>query len=118
MADKTEAKPNFFPKIGKVADETAKHPGAEVAQAAADDDERQVQEIESLCMKCYQQVRRSQLTCFYSSSSDVEGMTRLLLTSIPFFREVIVMSFRCEHCGFQNNEIQSAGTIRRKCTRP
>lgn len=23
------------------------------------------------------------------------------------------MSFRCEHCGFQNNEIQSAGTIRR-----
>ena len=37
----------------------------------------------------------------------------MLLTSIPFFREVVVMSFRCEHCGFQNNEIQSAGTIRR-----
>jgi hypothetical protein len=25
------------------------------------------------------------------------------------------MSFRCEHCGFSNNEIQSAGVIRRKC---
>ena len=24
------------------------------------------------------------------------------------------MSFRCEHCGFSNNEIQSAGVIRRK----
>ena len=23
------------------------------------------------------------------------------------------MSFRCEHCGFSNNEIQSAGSIRR-----
>ncbi|KAF5366207.1 hypothetical protein D9758_005726 [Tetrapyrgos nigripes] len=36
----------------------------------------------------------------------------MLLTSIPFFREVIVMSFRCEHCGWADNEIQSAGTIR------
>lgn len=46
-----------------------------------------------------------------------QGTTRLLLTSIPFFKEVIVMSFRCEHCGFSNNEIQSAGSIRRTfCT--
>ncbi|GJE91067.1 zf-ZPR1-domain-containing protein [Phanerochaete sordida] len=95
MAENAETKPNFFPEIGKVVDEAAKHPETEVVQAAADDDERAVQEIESLCMKCYQQ-----------------GTTRLLLTSIPFFKEVIVMSFRCEHCGFQNNEIQSAGTIR------
>lgn len=36
----------------------------------------------------------------------------MLLTSIPFFHEVIVMSFRCDHCGNQNNEIQSAGAIR------
>jgi len=34
-----------------------------------------------------------------------------MLTSIPYFREVIVMSFRCEHCGTTNNEIQAAGTI-------
>jgi zinc finger protein len=37
----------------------------------------------------------------------------MLLTSIPYFREVIVASFRCEHCGNTNNEIQSAGEIRR-----
>lgn len=61
MADKTEMKPNFFPEIGKVVDETAKHPEVGVVQATTDDDERPVQEIESLCMKCYQQVRHFQL---------------------------------------------------------
>lgn len=41
-------------------------------------------------------------------------MTRLLLTSIPYFREVILMSFQCEHCNFKNSEIQSAGEIQPK----
>ncbi|KAG1756918.1 ZPR1 zinc-finger domain-containing protein [Suillus paluster] len=41
-----------------------------------------------------------------------QGVTRVMLTSIPFFREVIVMSFCCEHCGHSNNGIQSAGKIR------
>ncbi|CAK7271050.1 nucleolar zinc-finger protein [Sporothrix epigloea] len=58
------------------------------------EDGRVVEEIESLCMNCRE-----------------NGMTRLLLTRIPYFREVIVMSFRCEHCGFQNNEIQAAGSV-------
>ena len=40
-----------------------------------------------------------------------EGTTRLLLTKIPFFREVILMSFYCDHCHFKNNEIQPAGEI-------
>lgn len=40
-----------------------------------------------------------------------QGMTRLLLTKIPFFREIIVSSFSCEHCGWSNTEIQSAGRI-------
>ncbi|GAA5849105.1 hypothetical protein JCM8547_006447 [Rhodosporidiobolus lusitaniae] len=53
-----------------------------------------VEVIESLCMECHEQ-----------------GETRMLLTVIPYFREVIVVSFRCEHCGYHNNEIQSAGSI-------
>ncbi|KZT10028.1 zf-ZPR1-domain-containing protein [Laetiporus sulphureus 93-53] len=88
----------LFPSIGSVADETQKVPEKEQVTASAqtaDDEERPVQEIESLCMKCGEQ-----------------GVTRLLLTTIPFFREVIVMSFRCEHCGFSNNEVQAASTIR------
>ena len=46
-----------------------------------------------------------------------QGTTRLLLTRIPFFKEIILMSFECPHCGFTNNEIQSAGRIQEKgCT--
>ncbi|KAL8287479.1 hypothetical protein RQP46_003337 [Phenoliferia psychrophenolica] len=53
-----------------------------------------IDQIESLCMECHEQ-----------------GMTRMLLTYIPYFKEVIVVSFRCEHCGHHNNDIQSAGEI-------
>lgn len=90
-------KEDFFPKIGAVAQTTDLLPDEPEDQEPVDNDDvdRPLQEIESLCMNCEQQ-----------------GTTRLLLTSIPFFREVIIMSFRCEHCGNQNNEIQPAGTAR------
>lgn len=45
-----------------------------------------------------------------------QGVTRLLLTKIPYFREIIIMSFSCDHCGFQNNEIQAAGSVQPKGT--
>lgn len=38
----------------------------------------------------------------------------MLLTSIPYFKEIIVSSFRCEHCGHRDTEIQSAGEIQSK----
>lgn len=41
-------------------------------------------------------------------------MTKLLLTKIPFFREIVIMSFYCEHCNFRNSEIQSAGEIQQR----
>lgn len=44
----------------------------------------------------------------------LQGMTRLLLTKIPFFKEIILSSFECEHCGYQDNSIQSAGRIQDK----
>jgi zinc finger protein len=47
-------------------------------------------EIESLCMSCHEQ-----------------GTSRLLLTKIPFFKEVVFMSFTCPHCGYKTSEIQS-----------
>ncbi|KAK5115602.1 hypothetical protein LTR85_009773 [Meristemomyces frigidus] len=65
-----------------------------------EEDQRVVDEIESLCMNCHE-----------------NGTTRLLLTRIPFFREIIIMSFACDKCGFQNNEIQSAGQIQAKGAR-
>ncbi|KAI8066764.1 ZPR1 zinc-finger domain-containing protein [Gongronella butleri] len=54
-------------------------------------------EIESLCMKCQE-----------------TGMTRFLFTKIPHFKEIIVMAFECPHCGFRNNELQSAGAFNEK----
>eukprot|EP00042_Codosiga_hollandica_P025832 m.118151 g.118151 ORF g.118151 m.118151 type:complete len:460 (-) comp51999_c0_seq2:160-1539(-) len=50
--------------------------------------------IESLCMRCEEQ-----------------GMTKLLLVRVPFFKEIVLMSFECPHCGFRNNEIQSGASI-------
>ncbi|KAJ3841168.1 ZPR1 zinc-finger domain-containing protein [Lentinula raphanica] len=89
-------KEDLFPAIGVIADKADQLPEENIPDASADNaEEKPMQEVESLCMKCGEQ-----------------GITRMLLTSIPYFREIIVMSFRCEHCGASNNEIQSAGAIR------
>lgn len=58
------------------------------------DEEPEVTEIESLCMNCHE-----------------DGITRLLLTRIPYYKNVVVMSFSCEHCGYENNELQAGGAL-------
>ncbi|XP_068460445.1 zinc finger protein ZPR1 [Clinocottus analis] len=60
----------------------------------AENDDWEPTEIESMCMNCHR-----------------NGTTRLLLTKIPFFKEVIVSSFNCDECNWSNTEIQSAGRI-------
>ncbi|NXV84783.1 ZPR1 protein, partial [Calonectris borealis] len=45
------------------------------------------------------------------------GVTRLLLTRIPFFKEIIVSSFACHSCSWSNTEIQSAGRIQEQGVR-
>ncbi|NXA63152.1 ZPR1 protein, partial [Mohoua ochrocephala] len=45
------------------------------------------------------------------------GVTRLLLTRIPFFKEIIVSSFSCDSCSWSNTEIQSAGRIQEQGVR-
>ncbi|KAK2099506.1 hypothetical protein P7K49_020854 [Saguinus oedipus] len=95
---------------------------------SAEDEEQQPTEIESLCMNCYRNPdgpgrgprgapgdsragNGSFTDSFLRCLLFRQGMTRLLLTKIPFFREIIVSSFSCEHCGWSNTEIQSAGRI-------
>uniref|UniRef100_A0A673YV68 Zinc finger protein ZPR1 n=1 Tax=Salmo trutta TaxID=8032 RepID=A0A673YV68_SALTR len=68
--------------------------GSVFKEINADDEDSQPTEIESLCMNCYQ-----------------NGMTRILLTKIPFFKEIIISSFTCPNCSWSNTEIQSAGRI-------
>jgi len=45
-------------------------------------------EIESLCMDCREQ-----------------GKTRFMYTKIPMFKEIILSSFYCDHCGNKNTEV-------------
>lgn len=33
------------------------------------------------------------------------------MIKIPLYKEVILMSFQCDHCGYKNNEIQSGGKV-------
>lgn len=98
-----EKKEDFFKPVGEAVAEvdndeemnTTVHPtGAEDAYG------HPVQEVESLCMNCHK-----------------NGTTRLLLTSIPYFREIVIMSFECPHCGFKNSEVQPASSIQEKGSR-
>ncbi|KAM3433147.1 hypothetical protein NHJ13734_006584 [Beauveria thailandica] len=84
----------FFQSIGNKVEGLAPK-----ANGEPHEDLQPVEEIESLCMNCHE-----------------NGVTRILLTSIPYFREVVIMSFSCDKCGFHNNEIQPAGTIQPKGT--
>lgn len=90
-----------------LAQDLFKDMGAQVAsmhtngEAGAEDTESKItEEVESLCMNCHE-----------------DGVTRMLLTKIPFFREIVIMSFECPHCGLHNNEIQSAGEIQQKAAK-
>ncbi|XP_077284201.1 zinc finger protein Zpr1 [Arctopsyche grandis] len=60
-------------------------------------DDQEVVEIQSLCMNCH-----------------ADGTTRLMATNIPFYKEVVLMSFNCDSCGFENNELQNCGAISEK----
>ncbi|KAG9239189.1 ZPR1 zinc-finger domain-containing protein [Amylocarpus encephaloides] len=100
----------FFDSIGNKAENLTPNrnndiPSSESNPSAVEakvpeEEQKVVDEIESLCMNCRE-----------------NGITRLLLTRIPFFREIIIMSFYCPHCSFKNSQIQSAGEIQQKGSR-
>ncbi|KAI9770586.1 MAG: nucleolar zinc-finger protein [Geoglossum simile] len=99
--------PDLFEDVGKKVEKLSldqhdvtgsSNPGeADLGAGADGDGQRMVDEIESLCMNCQE-----------------DGTTRLLLTRIPYFKEIILMSFYCPHCHFRNNDIQSAGQIQQR----
>ncbi|KAG5508272.1 hypothetical protein JKF63_05528 [Porcisia hertigi] len=85
----------------------AKMPAAvtESADTGANDDEAQTTNyiktdlgemnvIESMCPRCQE-----------------TGTTRLMITNIPHFKEIIVSSFECLHCGERNNEVTFGGVF-------
>jgi zinc finger protein len=112
-ASNTTEHADMFRSIGQVVEDavaaadaatahelsTANAPDAHPQRLGEDEEGRpQVQRMEgdvmvikSLCVQC-----------------EEDGLTRLLLTRIPFFRDVILMAFECEHCGYRSSEVQSA----------
>lgn len=50
--------------------------------------------MESLCPNCHEQ-----------------GETRLMLTNIPFWKDILVISFSCQKCTYRDNEIQNCGAL-------
>ncbi|PGH17100.1 hypothetical protein AJ80_04975 [Polytolypa hystricis UAMH7299] len=64
------------------------------AEVGQDDDDTGLLQLESLCMNCHK-----------------DGVTKLLLLRVPFFRDVILESFECPHCYFKNNSVKSADMI-------
>ena len=42
------------------------------------------------------------------------GNVQMCTSSIPFFKEIIIMAFVCEHCGYRNSEIKEGGGIGEK----
>ena len=68
--------------------------------ASTNDDEvdwNGVDVMESLCMRCGE-----------------NGTTRMMIHKIPFFRDIILASFKCDNCGEQNNEATFGGEIQPK----
>ncbi len=53
-----------------------------------------VTEIESFCVNCQK-----------------NGITRILLTKIPFFKEIIIMAFDCQECGYRSSEVQPGQSL-------
>ncbi|KAL4463403.1 hypothetical protein ABPG72_017124 [Tetrahymena utriculariae] len=50
--------------------------------------------MESICVNC-----------------EENGETTMMLTRIPMFKEVILISFYCQNCGFKNTEVTFGGKI-------
>ena len=39
------------------------------------------------------------------------GETRMCVTDVPHFKEIIIMSFLCDECGFRSVEVKPGGAV-------
>lgn len=46
-----------------------------------------------------------------------EGVANMCIATIPFFKEIIIMAFACENCGYHSTEIKQGGGISDKATK-
>ena len=48
---------------------------------------------------------------------DKSGAIQMCFSSIPFFKEIIIMAFHCDYCGYRNSEIKEGGGVGEKSKR-
>jgi len=53
----------------------------------------------------------------YCYGCDKEGEAKMCIATIPFFKEIIIMAFSCDYCGYRNTDIKHGGGISDKATR-
>lgn len=63
-------------------------------ESSSTNTEKEVMEFETNCYACSK-----------------KGLTKMCVTDIPNFKEIIIMSFQCDHCGYKCNEIKGGGAI-------
>ncbi|KAL8782669.1 MAG: hypothetical protein Q9213_005208, partial [Squamulea squamosa] len=95
--DERESRESPFETLQKRVAGLKVQDGQNISEKSDEDEPQVVDRIESLCINC-----------------EENGETRLFLTKIPYFREIIIMSFSCDHCGFENTDVQSAGQIQER----
>ena len=74
--------------------------GAETQTIEVSPADNGLYELESMCMNCHD-----------------NGITRVLPITVPYFKQILLESFSCDHCGFKNNTVKSAGAIQEKGTK-
>lgn len=42
------------------------------------------------------------------------GELKTVTCEIPFFKEIVLMAFNCDSCGFRNNEVKTIGEVSNK----
>lgn len=47
-------------------------------------------------------------------SCGLMGETKMCQTSVPYFTDLIIMSFSCDYCGAKSTETKTAGGIKDK----
>lgn len=65
--------------------------------SSSTNDDKEVMEFETVCSAC-----------------GGKGKNKMCVTDIPNFKEIIIMSFQCDECGYKCNEIKSGGAISEK----
>eukprot|EP01129_Flabellula_baltica_P013258 TRINITY_DN6126_c0_g2_i1.p1 TRINITY_DN6126_c0_g2~~TRINITY_DN6126_c0_g2_i1.p1 ORF type:complete len:465 (+),score=139.47 TRINITY_DN6126_c0_g2_i1:40-1395(+) len=45
------------------------------------------------------------------SACTADGTQRMITVDIPYFKEVIIMAFYCDNCGYKNSEVKTGGSV-------